>query len=427
MKRLRNILGLVVLLLGLVGPGAHAAADPALEELIALALRSSQELVAGQERTAAAEHKAEQAGALDDPMLMLGIDNGLVRNPLSFDGDEATSKVIGISQMVPFYGKRDLRRQGAVHEAAGEAEKVLEKQLEIRRLVKESWYRVGLVDRNLAVLAKTIEALDNLARLSETMYGVGKAGQAEVLKAQLERTKMEEMRIELQGERQMLQAGLNGLVYRATDTPVAAVDLPPLAAPPAAAEELVGLALAHRPLFKAQAALLEKSLVGRELAEREIYPDFTLSFEYMQKEPTAMGEGDDMYGLSLSFNLPVQHGRRQEMIAEAGAEYRMLLAEFSMLRNEVRKEIGESLAKLERSRRQVELYEHGLLEQAAALHHTNMASYQAGKAQFMEVLDSRMTLLDLQRRSHQALADYHQEAARLEALVGVEVPGVGAQ
>ena len=56
--------------------------------------------------------------ALDDPMLMLGIDNGLVRNPLSFDGDEATSKVIGISQMVPFYGKRDLRRQGAVHEAA---------------------------------------------------------------------------------------------------------------------------------------------------------------------------------------------------------------------------------------------------------------------------------------------------------------------
>lgn len=417
----------VVVLSWLPGGGRAHAAEPVLEALITQALQANQELAAGEERVVMAQEKATQAGALDDPMLMLGIDNGLLRNPLAFDRDAATSKIIGLSQMLPFYGKRELRQRGEVFAAAALAERILEKRLEIRRMVRQAWYRIALVDRNLSVLARSIDAVDDLVRFSEAMYGVGKARQQEVLKAQLERTKMEEMRIELEGERRMLLADLNGLAYLPMDTPVAALDLPRLGDPPAGTEELLARALSHRPLFKAQAALLEKSLVGRDLAEREIYPDFTVSFEYMQKEPTAMESGDDMYGLSLSFNLPVQHERRRAMIAEAGAEYRMLLAEFNMLRNELRKELGESLARLERNRQTVELFERGLLEQAKALHDTTIASYQVGRAEFMQVLDSRMTLLQLERRYNQAVADYHQEEALLEALVGVEASEAGTK
>ena len=425
-RNYRRAFAVVFLSLLSCGAGAQAA-DPAIEELIAKALQASQELAAGEERVVMAQEKAIQAGALDDPMLMLGIDNGLVRNPLAFDREAATSKVIGLSQMLPFYGKRELRQRGAAFAAAALAERVLEKRIEIRRMVQQAWYRIALVDRNLSVLAESIDAIDDLVRFSETMYGVGKTRQQEVLKAQLERTKMEEMRIDLQGERRMLLAELNGLAYLPIDTPLATLDLPKPDAPPAGAEELVATSLSQRPLFKAQAALLEKSLVGRELAEREIYPDFTVSFEYMQKEPTAMESGDDMYGLSLSFNLPVQHQRRGAMIAEAGAEYRMLLAEFKMLRNQLRKEVGESLARLERNRRLVELFERGLLDQAKALHDTTIASYQVGRAEFMQVLDSRMTILQLERRYNQAVAEYHQEEALLEALVGVALPALAKQ
>lgn len=414
---------ILAFLLAAFVPASASASE--LEQLINRALQASQELVAGEERVTMARAKAEQAGSLEDPMLMLGIENGLLRDPLAFDREPDTAKVIGISQMLPFYGKRDLRRRGAEVEAAVEAERLLEKRLVIRRAVKATWFRLGLVDTNLQIIAKTLDALGDLLSFSETMYAVGKGLQQDVLKAQLELSKMEEMRIELQGERQMLAASLNGLTYRDGATPVATVVLPEINGPPAEVEELIGLALSQRPLFKAQAALLEKSLVGRDLAEREIYPDFTLSFAYMQKEQGEMSDGEDMYGLSLSFNLPVQHGRRQAMIAEAGAEHRMLLAEFAMLRNELRKDIGETLAKLSRIRRQVELYRHGLLEQAAALHETTIASYQAGKADFMAVLDSRMGLFTLERRLQQAVADHHVESAALEVLVGGETPGAG--
>lgn len=399
-----------------------AAADARLEELVSRALESSQELVVASERVVIASQRAIRQGALDDPMLMLGIDNGVLRDPLAFDRDPATAKVIGVSQMLPFYGKRDLRRRGGEFEAEAEQERLLDKRLDIRRQVSETWLRIGLVDGSLRTVDETIDALGDLLRISETMYGVGRGEQQDVLGAQLERTRMEEMRLTLRGDRQRLVATLNGLAYLPADTPLAAVTLPDIGAPPAGVEELLSLALSRRPLFKAQAALLEKSLVGRELAEREFYPDLTLSLEYMQKEGSGM-TGDDMYGLSLSMNLPVQQGRRQAMVAEAGAEYRMLLAEFDTMRNDLRRMLGESLAGLARSRALVTLYRGGMVEQAAARHETLVSSYRVGRAGFAAVLDGRMALYDIERRLQQALAEYNIELAALEALAGGAVNG----
>ena len=184
------------------------------------------------------------------------------------------------------------------------------------------------------------------------------------------------------------------------------------------------MADAHRPLLKAQAALIEKSLVGRRLAEREIYPDFNISLEYMQREQSVDSEGDDMYSAAISFNLPVQHERRRAMIAEAGAENRMLLEEHKMLRNQIRLALADSLSALERNQRLAALYKNGILGQAASVLETTIAAYQAGKTDFMKVLDSQMAIFNLEREYHAAVAEYQMQVAVLEALVGTELPGI---
>lgn len=43
-----------------------------------------------------------------------------IRDPLDFKRDEMTAKVIGISQKLPFFGKRDLMREEAGFEAEAE-------------------------------------------------------------------------------------------------------------------------------------------------------------------------------------------------------------------------------------------------------------------------------------------------------------------
>lgn len=394
-----------------------------LDLLVAQALADNPEILASEEKLRMTMEKARQAGTLEDPMLMLKIQNGLLGSPLEFDRDSTTAKVIGLSQALPFYGKRELRRAGADRDVEADEWRIKERRLEIRRMVKETWYRISFIDRSLEDLDKSIIAVSDLLHFSETMYEVGKALQQDVLKAQLERSKMEEMRVNLAQQRRSLTATLNTLVYRPVDTPVPPIPPAVIVPQPAEQLELEQLAETHRPALKALAALIDKSQLNRQLADKEIYPDFTLAFEYMQRESSADSGGDDMYSASVSFNLPVQHQRRLAMIAEAGAENRMLLHELNVLRNQIRLAIADTLAGLERNRRLAALYEQGILDQAASVLETTIASYRADKTDFMKVLDSQMALFNLEREYHEAVAEYQMRLAVLEGLVGTELPG----
>lgn len=398
-------------------------ASEELEHLVAQALANNPEILVSEERLQMTMEKARQAGTLEDPMLMLKIESGLLRDPFDFGQEPETAKVIGVSQALPFYGKRELQRAGADRDVLADEWRIKERRLEIRRLVKETWYRISFIDRSLEDLDKSIIAVSDLLHFSETMYEVGKALQQDVLKAQLERSKMEEMRVNLAQKRRFLTATLNTLVYRAVDTPVPPIPPAVIVPQPAEQTELEQLAEAHRPALKALAALIEKSQLTRQLADKEIYPDFTLAFEYMQRQSTADSAGDDMYSAWVSFNLPVQHQRRLAMIAEAGAENRMLLHELNVLRNQIRLAVAETLSALERNRRLATLYEQGILDQAASVLETTIASYRADKTDFMKVLDSQMALFNLEREYHEAVAEYQMQLAVLEGLVGTELPG----
>jgi outer membrane protein TolC len=410
-----------VLLLTIMLPGAPRAAT--LDELVTEALAANPEIQASAARWQMFVHKARQAGSLDDPMVMLGIDNGLVRDPLNFDRDMTTSKVIGISQMVPFYGKRALLREAAGHEAEATRWEVEERKLELAAMVRESWYRLYLADRSLEIVDRTLATLDDLVRFTEAMYGVGQGRQADVLRAQVERAKMAEMQLTLRQQRRSLEAGLNALLLRPVATAVPTIDGVELTAQPLDAATLERLAEERRPLLRALAARIDKSKTERALADKEYYPDFTLSFEYMQRDRVMDDPGYDMYNASVSFNLPVQRERRRAMVAESEAARRMAEQELAMSRNNVRRTIADLLAQLERDRAMAELYREALIPQATVAEASALASYRAGKGEFMQVLDSRMTLFNIERGYYQAVAEHEMELALLEAAVGAPVGG----
>lgn len=421
----RKVIGSIFLLLAVIAPrawGGEPSQAPKLELLVASALENNPEIKSSQARWEMFTAKVRQAGTLDDPMLMLRIQNAMVKDPLAFDMDTMTAKVIGISQMVPFYGKRGLAREGAQLEAENNRWMLEERKVELARMVKETWYQLYFVDRSLEVVTKNIGLLDDLNRFSETMYGVGQGLQQDVLKAQLDRSRMEDMRIVLQQQRRSLAATLNTLAFRPADTEIPPL---PLIRPTAFhlnAAELLKLAGEHRPALKATASLMEKAQVGRRLAEKEFYPDFTLSLEYMQRERVMETPGDDMYSLGVSFNLPLQRERRHAMVAESESEHRMAAAELEMQRNQIHYTIADALARIERSRKLAQLYQDGILPQAGNALEAAMAAYRVGKADFMNVLDSQMNLFNYEREYHDAIAEHEMQLAVLEGVVGAPLP-----
>lgn len=398
-------------------------AQPVLDDLVAEALANNPEVKASQARWDTLVNRARQAGTLEDPMIMLRAQSVLVRDPFAFDRENMSSKVIGISQMLPFYGKRALKREIADHAAEASRWLIEERRLELRRMVKETWSKIYLVDQSLLLIDRTIGALDDLTRFTESMYGVGEGLQQDVLQAQLQRSRMEDMRIVLVQRRRTLEATLNTLLYRPADVRIP--ELHDLAIEPVTidAATLERLAVAQRPILKSLEALTDKAVTGRRLAEKEFYPDFTLSLEYMLREPTGMGsEGYDMYSAGVTFNLPVQRERRHAMVAEAEAEIRMTQQDRAMMLNQIRLGIADSLASMERSRKLAALYRDGIMPQATHALAASMSAYRVGKADFMNVLDGQMRLFEVEREYHDAVAEHQMQLAQLENLVGVSAP-----
>jgi outer membrane protein TolC len=402
----------------------HAADAPPPENLatlVASALANNPELKSSQARWQIFRNRIALSRSFDDPMLMLKIQNGIIREPFNFGKDPMTQKVIGISQQIPFWGKRDLKGVMAEKEAETYQWQLEERTLELRKMVAEAYYQIYFTDKSLEIVDKNIRIIDDFITLTEIKYSVGQGAQQDVFKAQVERSKMLDMRITLEQQRKSLEASLNALLSRSVETPVGRIpdfEIEPLDLSP---DTLREVALAKRPLLKSLNALIEKGKAGHKLAEKEYYPDFNVSFEYMQREPVGMEPGDDMYSLGITFNLPVQLRRRQAMVAESSAETTMASEELNSFKNSINASISDLLAQLERRRKLVDLYKTGIILQAEQSLESAAIGYRVNKVDFLTLLDNRITLFNYERELYNSLADYQMKLAQLAAVIGSDL------
>ncbi|MFZ3208181.1 MAG: TolC family protein [Geobacteraceae bacterium] len=423
MKNLRALALLMLLSLSPAMAWSEEVKLPAeeLASLVATAVTNNPELKSSQARWQMFKNRIVQAGSLDDPMLMLKIQNGVVTDPLNFRKESMTAKVIGISQQLPFWGKRGLKEEIAAKDAESYRWQVEERKLELVRMVKETYYQIYFTDKSLGIVEKNIRILDDFITLAEIKYSVGQGVQQDVFKSQVERSKMLDMKISLEQERKSLEAALNALLFRSPEASVGRIpdfEIKPL---PLSAGNLRETALEKRPMIKSLRALIDKGEAGNKLARKEFYPDFNVSLEYMQRESAMGGEGLDMYSLGVTFNLPVQQKRRHAMVAESDSEILMATEELSGLRNTIDSGISDLLAKLEKREKLVTLYKTGIIPQAEQSLESATIGYRVSKVDFLNLLDSRMTLFNYERQLYESQAEYMMKLAQLEAIVGTDL------
>lgn len=426
MKSYLVILAFLIIPAGIVHAGEPGTVEQ-LPSLIKTALANNPELKSSQARWRMFASKAKQAAALEDPMFMFKLQNMLAREPFVFNKDPQSAKVIGISQQLPFWGKRAIKQEVAQYEAESYKWVIEERKLELARMVKETYYQLWAVDKSMEIIDKNLRILADFVTIAESKYSVGQGVQQDIYKAGLEKSKMLDMQITLKQQRRSLEANLNYLLYRPGDSPVGTVadfTLPQL---PLSAEQLNQTALEKRPQIKSLISLTNKGHASRRLAQKEFYPDFNLSFEYMFKEAISTDmtsdPGYNMFTLGVTFNLPFQQEKRHAMLVESTSETTMAIEELNGLKNMISYTINDTLAQLERRRNLVELYKGGIIPQAEQSLESAVISYRVNKVDFLTLLDGRMTLFNYERELYESQAEYMMKLAQLEATVGVELAG----
>jgi outer membrane protein TolC len=151
-----------------------------LPRLVQTALANNPELKSSQSRWQMFASKVKQASALEDPMFMFKLQNMLAREPLVFNKDPQSAKVIGISQQLPFWGKRALKQEVAQYEAESYKWAIEERKLELARMVKEIYYQLYAVDKSLEIVEKNLKLLSDFVTIAESKYSVGQGVQQDI-------------------------------------------------------------------------------------------------------------------------------------------------------------------------------------------------------------------------------------------------------
>jgi len=189
-----------------------AAAEPVLkiDQLVTEALEQNPEITAARKRHDAAREKIPQAGALDDPMLGFGIIN--LPSDFDFDAEDMTMKEVSVSQKFPFPGKRPLLRAMAAEEAEAVSAEVERTANQVVNTVKQAFYDLSHVYRAMEVTRRNKAILEDFSRITQTRYSVGQGIQEDVIRVQVDISRMVDELIMLEQKKKALEAKLNFLL-----------------------------------------------------------------------------------------------------------------------------------------------------------------------------------------------------------------------
>jgi outer membrane protein TolC len=429
------IIGLLVALLMLLNSGLGMAEEndlsrqgtagnssDKLSALVAEALANNPDLKSAEARWEMAKHKIIPAHSLEDPRLSFALSNYPV-DSLAGDETPMTGKEFQLSQMLPFPGKLGSKKAMAELQAQWYRHLYEDARLQLVREVKDVWYQVYFLKRAVAITRENIALLEDFIRLTETRYEVGMGLQQDVLKAQVERSKLLDRLFNLQQQQTSSLAEFNRLLNRPGDT---LLETPSDLEPTRVTGDLqrfVKESRSHRPVFAGYQAMIDRYQAERKLARLDYYPDVNLWAGYRQREevPGDPAEGTDFVSAGFSINIPLWQGKRRAAAAEADSGVRMALRQLQDLGNRIDFVIADQFAKLTKNRDLVELYKTGIIPQSEQSFEATLSAYQVGDVDFLNLLDSQLTLYRYQIDYHRVLSDYQRSVAGLEAAVGLDL------
>ncbi|MBI3939419.1 MAG: TolC family protein, partial [Acidobacteria bacterium] len=332
-------------------------------------------------------------------------------------GDPSSGRNFIFTQEIPFPGK--LRLQGRVALSEADAEWWSYEQLR-RQMVSEikvAYYEHWLITKSQEIVGKDKDLLEKFAQIADAKYRVGEGIQQDVVKAQVEVSKLLDRSVILQQREGVSQAQINSLLYRRPESPLGRLADITESAFGLSLEELYRLAVANSPMLKMQERMIDRSEYGVQLARKNFYPDFEVGFNYINR--TANPE---MYGLMVAAKIPLYFWRKQSPeLDSAAATLSGARKKYDWLHARLYFELKDLYLSATTSRKLLELYGKGIIPQSTVSLESATSGYQVGRVDFLTLIENLVTLLDYELKYYEVLADYQKALARLEAMVGVEL------
>ncbi|MGD8808782.1 MAG: TolC family protein [Gammaproteobacteria bacterium] len=361
-------------------------------------------------RAEALEEQSVAAEQLPDPRLRVGLANYPIESG-GFSTEAMTQAQIGIQQSFPPANSRAHGAQRFTSLAQEMTETADARSRDVLAGVRTAWLESWYWERAAAIVLESRPFFAELAEITRSLYSVGTRDQQDVLRSELELSRLDDRLIEINRQRARARASLAQWLPDQAERPISE-SLPAWNAIPPLEE--MRARLDSHPAIRAADARIDAREAGIELARDRYKSGWMLDVAYGYRDgiqPSGVPRSD-MLSVGFVIDLPFFRNNRQDRaLAAAFSERRAASETREQLRRRLVSELEAEHAHWRDLTRRLELYDRQILVQTSDHAQAALLAYQSEAGDFADVmrayideLNTRLDYLRLQVERTQSYA-----------------------
>lgn len=359
------------------------------------------------------------AGELPDPKLRAGIANFPFEAP-SFTREPMTQLQFGLRQSFPAGNTRLLDNEKFKIHALEQVQKAENRELEIIYSVRMSWLDIHYWQRNQIIIEKMRPYFNDLLTVTTDLYSVGIKDQQDILRAELELSKLDDRLLEINKKITQAQGQLSRWIkndaYRTLDS-----ELPNWSPLPSLDNLQANLTL--HPMLAAATTRIDVQNKNIDIAKESYKPAWAIDLGYAYRDgvlPTGASRSD-FVSLGVTVDLPLFKRNRQDRKLAAAVSQRRAAAEsHEELSRYLHSQLATEYVRWEILNQRIALYKDQLIVQTDSQAELALQAYQNNTADFSEVMRSYIARLNMQIDYERLQIERAKSYALLTKLSGVE-------
>ena len=389
---------------------------PQLEEYLQIAIQQNPELQSLRYLVDAEIEKAREFSVLPDPELKINYDF----NPMMSESQLGRFSISAM-QMFPWLGTLDAQKDAQNHIAEARRASLDGYQLKLLRDIQITWFSIAEVEQQIRIAEQTLNLVGDLEQLVEIRYETARTGQADILRIQMEKERIQNRIENLEDKLQPLTSSFNTLLNRNPGEEVITAE--PRRQPELrlTQDQITSVAISENPEFETlsfRKSALEQQKRAAELRGR---PSFGIGLEVMGRDfgPMSMNpDATESFIGMATIRLPIYRTRTRSQKQQITNRIQSIEMDQIQTENRLSSDLEEVLESFRSSNRTIILLDEELIPRARQVLDILTEEYTAGNTRFDELLQIQRELLDLEFERIEAVVSQNKALARIEELIG---------
>ncbi len=349
---------------------------------------------------------------LPDPSLNLGLFN-IPTNDFDINSEPNTQLRFGVSQSFPRGKTLSLREKQTKWSSNAEYRLASDEVTKSIRSVREQYFNLFYQIGAQVIIDESRQYFVQLVDIAESYYKVGRVNQQDLLRAQLELSRLDDRVIELKTKEDLARAELSKWLENKAFEPIEK-KYPTL--PTLVSQQKIIDSLIDHPSIQAEDAMVSFFNEGVAIAREQYKPGWSVGVEYR----TRFGDNidgtnrEDQAAAMVKVDLPIFTNKRQDRRL-AASKHQVSAAKFVRIDKlqSLRQAVLRDYANWTRLSERSALYETRLVPEANANANASLTAYQSGVTEFTTLARARITQLNVRLEALRAKTERSRAHARL--------------